>query len=51
MVFIYLLSGLFLGWSFGAKTPPISSVAVETKMISFQKTALIAAILLPGSNL
>ncbi|MDY0151872.1 MAG: inorganic phosphate transporter [Candidatus Cloacimonas sp.] len=45
MVFIYLFSGLFLGWSFGAKdTGNIFGAAVETKMITFRKAALIAAI-------
>ncbi|HRY83597.1 MAG TPA: inorganic phosphate transporter, partial [Candidatus Cloacimonadota bacterium] len=34
MIFFYLISGLFLGWSFGAKdTANIFGSAVETKMI------------------
>lgn len=45
MFFIYLLSGLFLGWSLGANnTGNIFGAAVETKMIKFKNAALIAAI-------
>ncbi len=45
MIFIYLLSGLFLGWSLGANdTGNIFGAAVETRMLKFKKAALIAAI-------
>jgi len=45
MIYFFLLSGLFLGWSFGANdTANIFGTAVETKMISFKQAALIAAI-------
>lgn len=45
MIFIYLISGLFLGWSFGAKdTANVFGAAVETKMLSFKRAALISAI-------
>lgn len=45
MIFFYLISGLFLGWSFGAKdTANIFGSAVETKMIRFKTAALLAAI-------
>ncbi|MDP2173339.1 MAG: inorganic phosphate transporter [Candidatus Cloacimonadaceae bacterium] len=45
MIFIYLLSGLFLGWSLGANdTGNIFGSAVETRMLKFKKAALIAAI-------
>jgi len=45
MFFIYLLSGLYLGWSLGANnTGNIFGAAVETKMIKFKNAALIAAI-------
>lgn len=45
MIFFYLISGLFLGWSFGAKdTANIFGSAVETKMIRFKTAALISAI-------
>lgn len=45
MIFIYLLSGLFLGWSLGANdTGNIFGAAVETRMLTFRKAALIASI-------
>ncbi|MDD2332201.1 MAG: inorganic phosphate transporter [Candidatus Cloacimonetes bacterium] len=45
MIFIYLLSGLFLGWSLGANdTGNIFGAAVETRMLKFKHAALIAAI-------
>ncbi len=45
MIFIYLLSGLFLGWSLGANdTGNIFGAAVETRMLKFKSAALIAAI-------
>lgn len=45
MIFIYLISGLFLGWSLGANdTGNIFGAAVETRMLKFRKAALIAAI-------
>ncbi len=45
MIFIYLLSGLFLGWSLGANdTGNIFGAAVETRMLRFKKAALIAAL-------
>jgi PiT family inorganic phosphate transporter len=45
MIFIYLASGLFLGWSLGANdTGNIFGAAVETRMLRFKKAALIAAI-------
>lgn len=45
MIFIYLLSGLYLGWSLGANdTGNIFGAAVETRMIKFKRAALIAAI-------
>lgn len=45
MIFVYLISGLFLGWSLGANdTGNIFGAAVETRMLRFKKAALIAAI-------
>ena len=45
MIFIYLLSGLFLGWSLGANsTGNIFGAAVETRMIRFRTAALIVSI-------
>ncbi|MBW6513714.1 MAG: inorganic phosphate transporter family protein [Candidatus Syntrophosphaera sp.] len=47
MVFFFLLSGLFLGWSLGANdTGNIFGAAVATRMIRFRQAALIAAIFL-----
>jgi len=45
MIFIFLLSGLFLGWSLGANdTGNIFGAAVETRMLKFKTAALIASI-------
>ena len=45
MVYFYLLSGLFIGWSMGANdTGNIFGAAVSTRMIRFSQAALIAAI-------
>lgn len=45
MFFFYLLSGLFLGWSLGANdTGNIFGPAIETRMLTFKKAALIASI-------
>jgi len=45
MIFIYLISGLFLGWSLGANdTGNIFGASVETRMLKFRTAALIAAI-------
>lgn len=45
MVFIYLISGLFLGWTLGANdTGNVFGAAVETRMLRFRQAALIAAI-------
>lgn len=45
MIFVYLISGLFIGWTLGANdTGNIFGAAVATRMIRFQRAALIAAI-------
>ncbi len=45
MVLIYLIGGLFLGWSLGANDAAnIFGTAVGTKMIRFRKAAIIASI-------
>ncbi len=45
MIFIFLISGLFIGWSMGANdTGNIFGAAVSTRMIRFRQAALIAAI-------
>ncbi len=45
MIFIFLISGLFIGWSMGANdTGNIFGAAVSTRMIRFRLAALIAAI-------
>ncbi|MCB5254684.1 MAG: inorganic phosphate transporter [Candidatus Cloacimonadaceae bacterium] len=45
MFFFYLLSGLFLGWSLGANdTGNIFGPAIETRMLTFKKAALIASV-------
>ncbi len=45
MIFIFLLSGLFLGWSLGANDAGnVFGAAVETRMIKFKTAAWIASI-------
>ncbi len=45
MIFFYLLSGLFLGWSLGANdTGNVFGAAVETRMLRFKRAAIIASI-------
>ncbi|MDD4223722.1 MAG: inorganic phosphate transporter [Candidatus Cloacimonetes bacterium] len=45
MIYVFLISGLFIGWSMGANdTGNIFGAAVSTRMMSFRKAALIAAI-------
>ncbi|HDZ12128.1 MAG TPA: inorganic phosphate transporter, partial [Bacteroidetes bacterium] len=45
MVWFYLLSGLFLGWSLGANNAGnIFGTAVATKMVRFKMAALIGSI-------
>ncbi len=45
MIFIYLISGLFLGWSLGANdTANIFGTAVGSKMVKFKTAAIIASI-------
>ena len=45
MIWFYLLSGLFLGWSLGANDAAnIFGTAVGTRMIKFKVAALIASI-------
>ncbi len=45
MIFVFLISGLFIGWSMGANdTGNIFGAAVSTRMIKFRQAALIAAI-------
>lgn len=45
MIWFFLLSGLFLGWSLGANDAAnVFGTAVGTKMVRFKKAALIASI-------
>ncbi|RLD71918.1 MAG: inorganic phosphate transporter, partial [Bacteroidetes bacterium] len=45
MIFLFLSSGLFLGWSLGANDAAnVFGSAVGTKMVSFKKAAIIAGI-------
>lgn len=47
MIFFFLTSGLFLGWSLGANDAAnIFGSAVESRMISFIKAAIIASVFL-----
>lgn len=45
MIYVFLISGLFIGWSMGANdTGNIFGAAVSTHMIRFRQAALIAAV-------
>lgn len=45
MILLFLISGLFLGWSLGANDAAnVFGSAVATKMVSFRKAAIIASI-------
>jgi len=45
MIILFLISGLFLGWSLGANDAAnVFGSAVGTKMVSFRKAAIIASI-------
>ncbi len=45
MIFIFLTSGLFLGWSLGANDAAnVFGTAVGTRMIRFKTAAIIASI-------
>jgi len=45
MILLFLISGLFLGWSLGANDAAnVFGSAVGTKMVSFRKAAIIASI-------
>lgn len=45
MIYIFLISGLFIGWSMGANdTGNIFGAAVSTRMIRFRQAALIASV-------
>ncbi len=45
MIYVFLISGLFIGWSMGAnETGNIFGAAVATRMIRFKRAALLAAV-------